>query len=347
MPVLTMAPSGSGLSSGGGGTHERVKRERCKGWTVGAAGRQRRFLMAVRSDLLDGQGLAVTLTMRDLPAGPEELHDALELFERYCRHRGMLRGHWVTEDQARGIPHFHLALYFPEMSAAAAAELGRDLVAKWCAIASCWGARPVAQHVDAIKSGAGWSKYCAKHASRSVRHYQREGLPAGWDHSGRLWGKWETEGNEWPTEELRLYVDAETFLELRRMLRAWRHADACKALRAAQASLRAARDDAWRRTAEHHVRVATGRVRSTKRPRQPAGDTLDAVRKVSGAMGMREWVPMAVMDQMLRFLELTAGNRPPVWKSGRLDRSATRHPWQRWHPDVHEWYDEPLYEIAA
>jgi hypothetical protein len=343
MPVLTVGRNGTGMSAGGVGSHERAKRSVITGLSAAAARRQLRFLQSVNGDELDGLGMAVTLTLRDLPASPQELHELLENFADVCRRRGMTCGHWVIELQKRGVPHYHLALYFQGREDDFT-QLRRELVTAWVRIASEYGAKRVGQHVERIIEGTGWAKYCAKHAGRSVKHSQRVGMPAGWPTSGRLWGKW----GEWPTDEVPILVDSRTYVELRRLLRAWRHADAKRALRAAEASLRAAHTDDWRRTAEHHVRVATARVRSTRRFYAPRGDTLQETQRLSRSVGMREWVPMSVMFDLLYLLESTAGRGRRTWKTGREDLSAGEQPWS-WQPYVTELqeYDEDGCEILS
>jgi hypothetical protein len=318
--------------------------------------------MAVRSEKLTGVGFAVTLTMKDLPGSPEELAEAFDAFHAVCTRNGLVRGHWVTEDQERRdaagvahrVPHFHLALYFdvaPELAEAIAA----GLIRAWVRIAGPWGALEVAQHVAPIVTGTGWAQYCAKHAARSVRHSQRDGLPDGWDHTGRLWGHW----GDWPIEETRIEIDRVTFAELRRYIKAWRRSDADKALRSAQRAFRAARTADGLSTAAHHVRAATGRCGAVRRhygprvERDPSGHVTQAdlrrARSVSRSIGMREWVPEALLFQMLLHILESRRAPAPLWGStGRPDRTwaGVVSLWWGW-ADIVEDIDEDTGEIRA
>lgn len=323
MPVLTIGPNGAGVAAGGHGTHKRAKRQAIVGLSASAARRQVRFLQSVRGDMLDGLGLAITLTMRDLPEGPEELHAALDAFHQVCRRRLLIRGHWVIELQKRGVPHFHLGLYFAAAEEERA-EISRELVNAWVAIAGKWGARVVGQHVERILEGNGWAKYCAKHAGRSVKHSQRQGLPEGWESSGRLWGRW----GFWPTNELVMKIDPVTYVRLRRLLRSWRYADARKALTSAERALRGARTAQGIKTASHHVDVARSRLRAVRRHYSDRSKTPEELAVISRSVGMREWVPAEVVQEMVSYLVGTLRDPQRTWKSsGRVDRSCELPDW--------------------
>lgn len=205
-----------------GGSHERAKRDVIRGWSAHAARRHIRWLYSVNVDGLDGFGVALTLTVRDCPPTARDFTRTRDAFlTRLRRHdAGLVRFHWVTEWQARGVPHVHAAVYFGrELSILERSQL----LASWCDVASQYGAGFGSQHAAAIDGPVGWLKYLAKHAARGVRHYQRQTPPAGWDSTGRLWGH----GGSWPAEEpLTFSMTDQAFYRYRRLLRSWRIADA-------------------------------------------------------------------------------------------------------------------------
>ena len=74
-----------------------------------------------------------------------------------------------------------------------------------------------------ILDAAGWLEYLSKHAARGVRHYQRQGRPAGWDKTGRLWRK----GGQGPVvEPLRLDLTTDQAWRFRRLLKRYAIAQA-------------------------------------------------------------------------------------------------------------------------
>lgn len=159
--------------------------------------------------------------------------------------------------------------------------MGDWTVSVWLRIAAAYGAASVCQQVKPITGAEGWLKHLSKHASRGVAHYQRQGMPAGWTKSGRLWGH----GGAWPTAELlSIVLDDPAYRRVRRLVRAYVVADArAAALAARPGSAEAAR--AWSR-----VSWAQRMLRCNDRG-------LSAVR------GLSEWVPGPVLVQMA----LTAG----------------------------------------
>ncbi|WP_425527867.1 rolling circle replication-associated protein, partial [Xylella fastidiosa] len=68
--------------------------------------------MCVREDKLTGVGLALTLTVRDCPATAQEWQRMRRAWEKRMKRAGMIRVHWVTEWQRRGVPHLHCAIWF-------------------------------------------------------------------------------------------------------------------------------------------------------------------------------------------------------------------------------------------
>jgi hypothetical protein len=213
--MATLRSYQSGVSLFMGGTHPPVPhptRGDVVGWSAAAARRNTRFLWTVDPLGLDGNGYALTLTMRDTPPSADEFgRMRAALFERW-RRAGMVRAHWVVEWQRRGTPHLHAAVYLPRDSAGTNASSGEPfrgrsaplvdgakLVVDWLDIAGEFGAEWQSQDCKPIFSELGWLEYLAKHASRGAMHYQRQAgmIPDGWKKSGRLWGHL----GEWPTVE--------------------------------------------------------------------------------------------------------------------------------------------------
>lgn len=207
---VTARPNGVSVGvcravGGGGGLRGEVR-----GWSQKAAARHVRFLQSVDPAGLTGFGLAVTLTVRDLPT-PDQWKKLRVAWLRKVRGRGAIRFHWVVEWQKRGVPHIHASVYFPEESS------GSQLLTDWVTLASKWGAELIAQDMRPIDGAVGWWRYQAKHSSRSAAHYQRRDIPASWASSGRMWGK----GGDWPTCEEVVYLNAAGVIHYRRLVRSY------------------------------------------------------------------------------------------------------------------------------
>ncbi|WP_230950300.1 rolling circle replication-associated protein [Xylella fastidiosa] len=210
--------------------HIRTPRGEVQGWSPGAVRRNTEFLMCVREDKLTGAGLALTLTVRDCPATAGEWQSMRRAWEKRMKRAGMVRVHWVTEWQRRGVPHLHCAIWF----SGTVYDISLCVDA-WLAVASSCGAGLRGQHARIIDGVVGWFQYVSKHAARGVRHYQRcsENLPEGWKGlTGRVWGK----VGDWPVRPgLRIDVqdhrhggDGGWFV-YRRLVRSWRVSDARRA----------------------------------------------------------------------------------------------------------------------
>ena len=211
--------------------HPRAKRDIVVGWSAGAARRNLRFLYSIDERDLTGEGWALTLTVRDCPPSPEVWHRLVrDYFQQLgrvlarCGH-SLIRYHYVTEWQRRGVPHLHGAVYISD-GAGAAINLPNFLKGVWEGYAAPYGVNLKAQYVLPITGALGWFQYVSKHAARGIRHYQRaaDNIPACWrSGTGRMWGK----GGSWPIKDpLRLDVDNRGYHVLRRWARAWRVADA-------------------------------------------------------------------------------------------------------------------------
>jgi hypothetical protein len=249
--------------------HARAKRDVIRGWSPSATRRLTKWLYSVQADQLTGQGYALTLTMRDTPPDRATLDRAFRtLLMRYQR-RGVIRLQWVMEMQRRGTPHFHMALYTSEPLPL----IGQEFVSDWLELAAPWGVERAAQRVELLEKASGWLKYLSKHASRSVAHYQRQGMPPGWEKTGRLWGV----RGDWPVvdEPMQFELSRSAWFQYRRLVRSYRIADARK------------ERDAKRRAA---------RISSARRM-LAAGD-----QKLSEVRGTSEWVPQHVQIAWLGLL---------------------------------------------
>lgn len=146
-------------------------------------------------------------------------------------------------------------------------------MAVWLRLASAYGPAEISQDQREITGPSGWLKYLSKHAARGVARYQRRGKPAGWESTGRLWGK----GGAWPVvEPVAGVIDDPTYRRLRRLVRSFTVAEA----RAVALATRPGTADA---------RQAWKRVAWAKRMLRCDDRGLSSVRGVSG------WVPASVM----------------------------------------------------
>ena len=105
-------------------THKRAKRDVVTGWSAGATRRNLQFLYSIDERDLDGEGFAVTLTLRDCPPTAEDWQYLVKQFFMYLKRIlsyasaalggdfTLLRYHYVTEWQRRGVPHLHATIYF-------------------------------------------------------------------------------------------------------------------------------------------------------------------------------------------------------------------------------------------
>ena len=220
MPRLTLMPNGATASCPREGPlEEPAKRGKVNGWSIQSTQRLRRWFYGVDGGSLDGQGLALTLTVRDLPPTAADWTATRRAFFERLRRAGMIRGQWLTEWQRRGVPHLHGAVFLEE-GVPAADEL---VMRHWLEAASSGGPREQAQVVKALYGLPGWLRYQAKHSARGVRHYQRSTVPEAWrGATGRLWGTF----GDGPSRETVLEVDMATFWRFRRRLRSWLIAEA-------------------------------------------------------------------------------------------------------------------------
>jgi len=205
-------------------SHARALRGEVHGWSYGATRRNTEFLMSIREDRLTGAGVALTLTLRDCPPTSDDWHKLRRAWEKRMVRAGMVRLHWVTEWQRRGVPHLHCAIWFDAMYDIAGA------IDAWVAVAGVYGAGHRGQHGRMIDGPVGWFQYLSKHAARGVSHYQRsiDNVPEAWQKkTGRVWGK----GGDWPVQEkIRINLQDQHgdggWFAYRRLMRSWRLANA-------------------------------------------------------------------------------------------------------------------------
>lgn len=215
VPRVTLMPNGVTASCPRFGPMPNAeKRGDIEGWSIQSTRRLRRWFFGVDGQALDGQGYALTLTVRDLPPTASDWKGTRERFVQRMRAAGMIRGQWLTEWQRRGVPHLHGCVFFPEDGTDR-----RELVAQhWLDAAAEWSPGRDGQHVAGIYGLPGWLQYQSKHSSRGVRHYQRAHVPEAWrSGTGRLWGYL----GDWPARELVLEVDPAMFWRFRRLMRSW------------------------------------------------------------------------------------------------------------------------------
>lgn len=220
------------------------------GWSLDSSRSNTRFLYSVRAGDLSGFGLALSLTVRECPETHEDWKRCREVLLMRLRRLGMLRLHWLTEWQRRGVPHMHAAVWFEDPGD----EIERQrieltVLGAWLAITAAYRSRQQSQTVARIVDEVGWLKYLSKHAARGAAHYQRaaQGIPQGWQKTGRMWGH----VGSWPTDEpiaLEL-ADWPSWFRFRRLVRSYRLSQARRegkggAIRAARRVLQCREKDA-------------------------------------------------------------------------------------------------------
>jgi|SRR5690554_5591039 len=262
--------------------HMRAKRGNVGGWSYSSIRSNTRFLYSVEEQHLTGVGVALTLTVRDCPDSHEDWHRTRRAFVERLRRMGMIRMHWVTEWQRRGVPHLHCAVWFETRDHVA------DALLHWIDVAGRYGASLRGQHAAWITDAVGWFQYLSKHASRGLNHYQRspEGIPKGWRKTGRMWGYL----GEWPRRPpMALKLTTEGFYVFRRLVRGYRVADARRAIRDADTPQKA--------------RIARRRLSQARRMLQDSDRSLASVRGVS------EWIEV---DDQLKMVAVVASLGYPV-----------------------------------
>lgn len=220
--------------------HMRGKRDSVTGWTDRSTRSNTRFLYSVDERELDGFGFALSLTVKEAPATSADWHKARKAFLLRLNRMGMIRGHWLTEWQRRGVPHMHAAVWFDRGLSDRHPYAPQVIRGHWLAVAEAFGAGPRGQHIALITDSVGWFQYLSKHAVRGLKHYQRntENMPAGWETTGRMWGH----VGDWPLQDpVTFQIDNAGRAAYRRILRGWRRADARSAGEGSKDRIRSAR----------------------------------------------------------------------------------------------------------
>lgn len=223
MPVITLYRHGAVMGTRPSiNNHVRALRGLCEGWTNSATRSNRNFLYSVDESKLSGFGFALSLTIKYCPPDSASWRSIRFAFVKRLRRLGMVRMHWLTEWQRRGVPHLHAAVWFSE----APSDLINKIRSHWIAVADRYSPYQRAQYVVPISDSVGWFKYLSKHAVRGLNHYQRSAanIPAGWKgKTGRMWGKL----GEWTVQDsIKQELYPLEFYRLRRIFRAWRKSDA-------------------------------------------------------------------------------------------------------------------------
>lgn len=169
------------------------------------------------------------------------------------------------------------------------------MVEAWLEIASEFAAGRRSQFVTPITGPTGWLKYLSKHAARGVGHYQREGSPAGWERTGRLWGY----GGDWPVVEWETAnLSPRQAVQARRMVQRYLVAQArADAIRAGEKRRRLSEAFRQPMPMDAAERSAWYRVAYLRRVRKCGDPQLSAVRGLSG------WVPLSVSGEILAAVE--------------------------------------------
>jgi len=242
------------------------------GWSKSSTRSNTRFLYSVDERRLTGYGYALTLTLRTCPPTHEDWHRLLRALKDRLRRMGMIRLHWITEWQRRGVPHLHMAIWLDVPDRMDVLQRPRDIVHHWLELAAPYGAGIGGQHAKMITDSIGWFKYLAKHAVRGLGHYQRsqENIPPAWEKTGRMWGK----SGDWPVIEVRrFYLDDVGHFIGRRVVRGY-------------ARSRARDEVALGISTPHRITWARGLLRCNERVRsnlRGVNDWADS-RKISGPL---------------------------------------------------------------
>lgn len=227
MRIITLSNHGCKVGTAPSITNpEPPKRGVVGGWSPKSAARNVDFLRSVDYSSLSGIGFAFTGTLKDCPSSSDEWAALRRAFIERLRRIGLIRSHWVTEWQRRGVPHLHGMFFFPDN--VCTVDTRRAVIAHWLELTASYGSKPISQTCKPLHDALGWSQYSAKHASRGVNHYQRspENIPPEWKNkTGRVWGK---TGDWGELSEVKLTTNSDVYYTFRRFLRSWRIADARK-----------------------------------------------------------------------------------------------------------------------
>lgn len=246
---------------------EENERGEIGGWTQKSTRGNIAFLRSINEKQLTGVGFACTFTLGICPSTPALWHKLRKAFDMRLRRLGMIRYHWVTEWQRRGVPHLHACIFFDD---AVHDYIGKDIVEAWLCCASDYLPDISGQHCAHLHEAIGWFQYVSKHSARGIYHYQRSSgnVPIEWNKkTGRVWGKC----GSWPVDDaIDVYPDDAAFFMIRRIVKRWRLADS-----RASGSAR--------------------RILSARR-------YLQAPENLSRVIGVSEWMPRNDLLKLLDFL---------------------------------------------
>jgi hypothetical protein len=188
----------------------RGDRKAIAGWSERSAASNAAFLRSVDGSKIEGCSLSCTLTIGSLVTCQQWL-SIRQRFVYWLRcEDAVLAGHWLVEFQSRGAPHMHLFLV---LDWSMAFQFRSKLMKKWLDLVSITGALERGQFTSQLDDPLGWLRYLARHGSRSISHYQRDGLPPGWFVSGRLWGRF----GDWAVRSDRFVCNDAVYFHLRRV----------------------------------------------------------------------------------------------------------------------------------
>lgn len=209
--IITTGALGASGGGRGGRGGSRGARGEVRGWSKEAVGRMCKFMYSVVDSELQGVGISFTLTLRECPASHVEWQKMVQSLIERLRRSNAICWHWVVEMQRRNVPHLHGCVFFPEHASPSCA----DVVAGWLDVSKDYKTLRKSQCVKPINDVGGWLGYMTKHGARSVSHYQKSGMPDGWEKTGRLWGY----GGDWPRELNRQETSYGVFWSWRRLVR--------------------------------------------------------------------------------------------------------------------------------
>lgn len=250
------------------------KRGEVIGWTPKATRSLTKWLYG--ADVKDlGQGLAFTLTIKDLPDDAAAWQNVRAKFFKRLKRLGVSHLHWLTEWQLRKMPHLHGCLWFPP-----GAQINpriKSLISNaWLQSAKQYSPAEHCQDVKEMHSYLGWKQYLSKHASRSAHNSQRctSNMPETWKTSGRMWGCW----GDFEIKKIELELCEKGGHALRRIIKGWRIATA---------------------RSEPHPQKRKTRLQSAKKLYR------SDIKNLSSVRGFSEWLEL---DQQLKIMHYLNDN---------------------------------------
>lgn len=227
----TLRENGLSLGVDPGGERKPGERQVIRGWSKTSCKSNTRFLESICCDaLLEGRAVyGCTFTVKECPALPLIWCEMRRRLIRRLERMGMKGYHWLTEWQARGVPHLHFTVFFD-----ADDDPGSQAIAgAWLAVGRELGALPAAQCVKPMRIKCeNWMRYLVKHGSRGFYNYQRspKNIPKKWKGlTRRMWGR----GGKWLLFSLRLDLEFKDWVILRRRMHAlWKANTRGEAMRA-------------------------------------------------------------------------------------------------------------------